>query len=162
MQIFNKKKRGFTLVELLVVIAIIGMLTGIVLVSLGNARSKARDAKRQADIRQISTAMEMMYSDNDNLYATTSANGATGRLTTTSTLGTYLNPLPLDPGGGTASTATCTNSTVGGYMVIASNATSNYCIWACLETNDNNKRVFAASAKGTIATSVAPTAISCW
>jgi len=60
-----KNKKGFTLVELLVVIAIIGTLSGIVLVSLGGAREKARDAVRQSDMRQIITAQEIYYSDND-------------------------------------------------------------------------------------------------
>jgi len=59
----KKAKKGFTLIELLVVIAIIGLLASIVLVSLGPARQKARDAKRQSDIRQINLAMEMCYDD---------------------------------------------------------------------------------------------------
>jgi prepilin-type N-terminal cleavage/methylation domain-containing protein len=57
------KKKGFTLIELLVVIAIIGLLSSIVVVSLGPARKKSRDAKGQSDLKQIMTAFEMKYSD---------------------------------------------------------------------------------------------------
>lgn len=65
LKVFTKKSRGFTLIELLVVIAIIGVLAGIVMVSMGGARSKARDAKRQSDIRQIVTAQEMVMGDDE-------------------------------------------------------------------------------------------------
>ncbi|MCX6792966.1 MAG: prepilin-type N-terminal cleavage/methylation domain-containing protein [Candidatus Falkowbacteria bacterium] len=66
----NKKlKLGFTLIELLVVIAIIGVLSTMAIIALGNARSKARDSKRVADIKQISTALELYYADN-NSYPT--------------------------------------------------------------------------------------------
>ena len=58
------KQKGFTLIELLIVIAIIGLLASIVLISLGPARAKARDARRVTDVRQMSTALEVEASDN--------------------------------------------------------------------------------------------------
>lgn len=60
------KQKGFTLIELLVVIAIIGILSTLAVVALGGARTKARDSKRVADIKQIATALELYYSDNGN------------------------------------------------------------------------------------------------
>lgn len=61
------KQKGFTLIELLVVIAIIGLLSTLAVVSLNSARSKARDARRTSDIRQIQTALEM-YFNSENTY----------------------------------------------------------------------------------------------
>lgn len=58
------KNCGFTLVELLVVIAIIGILASVVLVSLNSARSKARDARRIADVHQLTLALESYYDSN--------------------------------------------------------------------------------------------------
>ncbi|MDD5639540.1 MAG: prepilin-type N-terminal cleavage/methylation domain-containing protein [Candidatus Pacebacteria bacterium] len=46
-------KKSFTLIELLVVIAIIGILAGILIISMSNATNSANDARRKADINQI-------------------------------------------------------------------------------------------------------------
>jgi len=90
----NKKHRAFTLIELLVVIAIIGILATIATISLGSIRSEARDSKRVADIKQVQTALEMFYNDN-NRYPT-EGEWATGILATTTSYGTttYMAHVP--------------------------------------------------------------------
>ena len=60
-----KKAKGFTLIELLVVIAIVGLLSTLAVVALNNARQKSRDAKRVSDIKQLSTALELFFADNN-------------------------------------------------------------------------------------------------
>ena len=58
MNISNNKK-AFTLIELLVVIAIIGILSGLIIVGLGNMNQSARDAKRQTEINSLRKAIWM-------------------------------------------------------------------------------------------------------
>ena len=61
----NKKSNGFSLIELLVAIAIMGILSSVILVSLGGARDKARDATRLNDMKQIEKALYLFFSYND-------------------------------------------------------------------------------------------------
>ncbi len=59
----RKRGAGFTLIELLVVISIIGILSSFAVVSLNNARVKARDAKRKAEMAQTRVALALYYDD---------------------------------------------------------------------------------------------------
>lgn len=144
MKIIEQKKRGgFTLIELLVVISIIGMLSGIVLVSMGGARSKARDAKRQTDMRQISTAQEMVMGDDEQYDEITTNITATfvDQDSIASANNTYLTPFPKDPGAGTPK-----------YKGFANTASrQQFCIWATLENKGTCSATafYVSSYKGT-------------
>ena len=81
-------QRGFTLIELLVVIAIIGILSAIILASLGPARDKASDATRIADTNALEKALEMYAIDN-NYYP---QDGVAGGGHTVDTLAPFLVP----------------------------------------------------------------------
>ena len=68
----------FTLVELLVVIAIIALIMSIVTALVGDARAKARDTKRRADLAQIQVALELYRNQNGNFYVTGGGAGGSG------------------------------------------------------------------------------------
>lgn len=56
-----RTKRGFTLIEILIVVGIIGLLASVVLSGLGSVRSRGRDARRAADLRQVQQGLELFY-----------------------------------------------------------------------------------------------------
>ena len=120
---------GFTLIELLVVIAIIGLLASIILVSLNGARKKSRDARRQADLKQLQTTLELYANDNNGTYPTSAgAAGAAGvDFTSANVAGlapTFISAIPTDP-----------LSSSGYYKYKTNSATvaTSYCIGATLE-----------------------------
>lgn len=60
----HKKISGFSLVELLVVISIIVILAAIGMTVYADAQSKARDARRKADVDSIAKSLELTKDSN--------------------------------------------------------------------------------------------------
>jgi prepilin-type N-terminal cleavage/methylation domain-containing protein len=124
-------KKGFTLIELLVVIAIIGLLAGIVLVSLGGARESAQDARRQTDIRNIGTAMELCYEDSTcgGIGGGGESNAYISQITMPAEIGSHMPSVPGDP----ISTGSCA-----GFYCWKQNAADpqTYCAYAQLSSYD--------------------------
>ena len=121
------KLNAFTLIELLVVIAIIGVLTTLAVIALGNARVKARDSKRVADLKQISTALELYYNDNG-AYPAIITSGQS--LISPDGLITYMaiipsNPTPREDNG-------CPNAD---YTYTSINDNTSYTLDCCIGTN---------------------------
>lgn len=105
----NQKKKGFTLVELLVVMVILGLLATLGIGSFISSQKKGRDARRKADLDQITSALELYYNDN-NQYPTSDGAGrivgCDGSACDWNTLWddqgggvTYMVQLPSDPAG---------------------------------------------------------------
>lgn len=137
MQLKNTQK-GFTLIELLVVIAIIGILSSVVLASLTTARTKARDAKRIADLGQLSLALEQ-YFDVNQSYPSTTPSGYSGADATVQFL-TALNFLPprqLPPVGSELTYLYHGVNAAGECLLLADGICTSYAIGSTLERTDN-------------------------
>ncbi|WDE98866.1 DUF1559 domain-containing protein [Lentisphaera profundi] len=72
--------KKFSLIELLVVVAIIGILSSLLLPTLGKAREKAKSASCKSTMKQLGIAIIMYTGDNDN-YMPFSNYGWNGRTT---------------------------------------------------------------------------------
>jgi len=123
--ISNPKKRGFTLIELLVVIAIIGILATLAVVALQQARSRARDSKRMADMKQVQTAMELFFSENGRYPTTEEWNS--GTITSNASGEVFMYSIPTAPSPADGDCTTASNS----YTYIPQNNGASYTIDFC-------------------------------
>ncbi len=96
-------KRGFTLIELLVVIGIIGIVAGMLTVSISGAINAANDAKRKTDIDTLRKVIIYYKAQNTTgLYPVeatecTIGGGSTPCTTITSAIEESLPAFPVDP-----------------------------------------------------------------
>lgn len=135
-------QRGFTLIELLIVIVVLGILAGVLVLTINIPLqiAKGRDAEKKSDLSTIQTALESYRHDvgsYPNFAAGTAGSTAlpTGPLATcnkdsqlTGNGGTvYLSHIPCDPSSGTGGFYN-----MGNYYYSSSDG-SSYTLGACLE-----------------------------
>src|SRR5829696_3048325 len=60
----NTNRKGFTLIELLIVVVIIGILAAIAIPKFATTKEKAYMATMKTDLRNLATAQEGYFSDN--------------------------------------------------------------------------------------------------
>lgn len=119
MSFLFRRRAGFTMIELLVVISIIAVLSAIGVASFTGSQKRARDARRQADLEAVRSALELYRADNP----------VTGYPASTAPLSpTYMSAIPVDPrtqaaypyvGGGTTYTLCATQEVI---------LPANYCL----------------------------------
>lgn len=109
----KRYQSGFTLIELLVIISIIGFLVAAVMLYLAQARSKSRDAKRVADVKQISSGLDLYYSHCNSYPIETNAELGTAGYTTlyTGTGNALTGPCGVHNGSSTQNGGFGTNTT---------------------------------------------------
>lgn len=62
-----KSEAGFTLVELLIVLMVLGILATIAIPRFRDMSGKANQVKMKSELKQVQTAMELYYAEN-NVY----------------------------------------------------------------------------------------------
>lgn len=139
----NLHIQGFSLIELLIVIAIVGVVSALLMANFVGIRQKARDSDRKSNVRQMQSALELYFADQniypiqDNTYGSNAWLNSTACLTSSSltdvgNTATYMQLIPCDPGG----VASWNN---GNYYYFSDDGAS-YDLVACLENpNDSDK-----------------------
>ena len=100
-------RKGFTLIELLIVVVIIGSLAAIAIPKFANTKQKAIVASMKSDLRNLVTAQEAFFSDNNDYAgsagaAQTNGTGGAGVVTFTPSTGNVLTLTYVNAAGWTA------------------------------------------------------------
>lgn len=115
---------GFTLIELLVVVSIIGILTTLVAANLNAARSRARDAERKSDLRNVQVALRLYYNDHKFQYPASLNFGSEWLSDVGNTV--YMTKIPQDPSPGVY------------YYYVPGSDFDSYKLYACLENKSDS------------------------
>src|SRR3954452_23663740 len=113
-------RKGFTLIELLIVVVIIGILAAIAIPKFANTKEKAVVASMKSDLRNLVTAQESFFADNQDyaggtykgdgtVYTQTNGMAGAGRLAFTPSAGNTVLLTYIDAA---CSKAEATNSRV--------------------------------------------------
>ena len=113
---------------------IISILATILLLQLGTARAKSRDAKRIADVNQVRSAIEQSFDDTGFYPATNDMTGLKPK---------YLVQIPVDPLSSCGAPTTYSGAVGGaaqcyGYAWTPSTNPTKYHVWAQLEQKNRN------------------------
>jgi len=130
-------RKGFTLIELLIVVVIIGILAAIAIPKFANTKEKAVVASMKSDLRNLVTAQEAFFSDNQDyaggtykgdgtVYTQTNGLAGAGRLAFTPSANNTVVLSYIDAAGWKATSTnpavTGTPTTCGVYVGVAANA----------------------------------------
>ena len=148
---FVKANRGFTLIELLIVMAIIGVLATFVMLNIGNAQVKARDAERKSDLKQYQAALTEFAGENNGFYPSRSTTDVSLVTLCVTTL-TNVSTCPEDP------------QTDGAYRYISNGthglpSATHYSIWTTLEVTEDMWQICSNGNAGDATVRPSPTEI---
>jgi prepilin-type N-terminal cleavage/methylation domain-containing protein len=120
----KKRSQGFTIVELLIVIVVIGILALLVITTYSGIQAKARNAKRQSDIKALQTQLEAFFSQNGYYPSLTDMNSG-------SWLGTNMKSLDqnalTDPSNTSQSKTLVATPTAKSYSYAVTNSSGSSC-----------------------------------
>ena len=122
------RRSAFSLIELVIVVVIIGIIAAIAIPRMSRGASGAADAALQSNLRQLRNAIDMFYTEHDNVFPlaaqftpqmttfTDASGNANATRTTVFVFGPYLRQIPtlsVGPKKGQNGVAAATGASIG-------------------------------------------------